>query len=170
MIATKEQERKALEKIKKIVSDLGPDSYLSTAFKGCFEDAEYNIENDFACSPYDRWISEKRRADSLEEQIETLKKDYETAYELADKKTAELINLQKCIIPQDDIVSIVRLIGDKKHELDSEVQNAAERIVTAAGDPESAAFKNAVSDHRAAKKEFDFYNALSNRILRIKTE
>ena len=96
MSATKEQERKALEKIKKIVSDLGPDSYLSTAFKGCFEDAEYNIENDFACSPYDRWISEKRRADSLEEQVKTLKLDYETFYELAEKKKAELISLQKC--------------------------------------------------------------------------
>lgn len=170
MSATKEQERKALEKIKKIVSDLGPDSYLSTAFKGCFEDAEYNIENDFACSPYDRWISEKRRADSLEEQVKTLKLDYETFYELAEKKKAELISLQKCIIPQDDIVSIVRLIGDKKHELDSEVKNAAERIVVAAGDPESVAFKNAVLDHRAAKQEFDFYNAISNRLLRIKTE
>lgn len=170
MIATKEQERKALEKIKKIVADLGPDSYLSTAFKGCFEDAEYNIEYDFACSPYDRWISEKRRADSLEERVTELKqeiiqveKNYETSQEQLKKKEAQLIS-------QDDIVSIVRLIGYRKQELDSEVRNAAERIVVAAGDPESAAFKNAVSDHRAAKKEADFYNALSDRILRIKTE
>ena len=29
---------------------LGPDSYLATAFAGCFEDAEENIKNDFACS------------------------------------------------------------------------------------------------------------------------
>ena len=33
MAATKEQERKALEKIKKIVTDLGEDSYISMAFE-----------------------------------------------------------------------------------------------------------------------------------------
>lgn len=50
MVATKEQERKALEKIRKIVADLGEDSYIGTAFEGCFEIAEENIDNDFACS------------------------------------------------------------------------------------------------------------------------
>lgn len=44
MAATKEQEQKALEKIKKIVTDLGEDSYISMAFEGCFEIAEGNIE------------------------------------------------------------------------------------------------------------------------------
>lgn len=33
----KEQERKALEKIKKIVEDLGEQSYIGTAFAGCFD-------------------------------------------------------------------------------------------------------------------------------------
>ena len=36
--ATKEQEREALEKIKRMVAELGPQSYLATAFEGCFED------------------------------------------------------------------------------------------------------------------------------------
>lgn len=44
--ATKQQERAALEKIRKIVEELGPDSYIATAFDGCFKDAEANIEND----------------------------------------------------------------------------------------------------------------------------
>lgn len=47
-MVTKEQERKALEQIKKIVDSLGADSYIATAFDGCFEDARENIENDFA--------------------------------------------------------------------------------------------------------------------------
>lgn len=59
MLATKEQERKALERIKKIVEELGEGSYIGTAFEGCFEVAEENIENDFACSM-------KRRAESAE--------------------------------------------------------------------------------------------------------
>jgi len=46
--ATKQQERDALAAIRKMVEDLGPQSYLATAFEGCFEIAEENIENDFA--------------------------------------------------------------------------------------------------------------------------
>ena len=49
-MTSKEEERKALEQIKKIVSTLGPDSYIATAFEGCFDIAESNIDNDFACS------------------------------------------------------------------------------------------------------------------------
>lgn len=50
MITTKEQERAVLEKIKKIVEDLGENSYVGTAFEGCFEIAEDNIANDLSCS------------------------------------------------------------------------------------------------------------------------
>ena len=49
-MTTKEQERKALEQIKKIVDSLGEDSYVGIAFEGCFEIAETNIKNDWACS------------------------------------------------------------------------------------------------------------------------
>ena len=48
--ASKQQERDALDQIRAIMDTLGPDSYLATAFAGCFEDAEENIKNDFACS------------------------------------------------------------------------------------------------------------------------
>lgn len=60
--ATKEQEREALAKIKDIIEQLGPDSYLATAFEGTFEDAETNIENDWACSM-------KQRADAAEKRL-----------------------------------------------------------------------------------------------------
>ena len=49
-MTTKEQELKALEKIKKIVEELGEDSYIGMALDGCFEIAEDNINNDSACS------------------------------------------------------------------------------------------------------------------------
>ena len=49
-ITSKDQERDALRKIHKIVESLGENSYIATAFEGCFELAEENIENDFACS------------------------------------------------------------------------------------------------------------------------
>lgn len=58
-MTTKQQEREALAKIKKIVEGLGEDSYVAIAFEGCFEIAEENIENDFACSMKQRY----KRAD-----------------------------------------------------------------------------------------------------------
>lgn len=48
VMATKEQERDALQQIKDIVDSLGPDSYIATAFKGVFDVAEENIDNDFS--------------------------------------------------------------------------------------------------------------------------
>lgn len=47
---TKQQEREALERIKNILADAGADSYIGMAFAGCVEDAESNIENDWALS------------------------------------------------------------------------------------------------------------------------
>ena len=55
MNATKQQEREALAKIKEIVAGLGENSYVGTALRECFSDAEQNIENDWALSMYDRW-------------------------------------------------------------------------------------------------------------------
>lgn len=49
-MTTKQQERNALNKIRKIVADLGEDSYLATAFNGAFSLADQNIEYDAAFS------------------------------------------------------------------------------------------------------------------------
>lgn len=72
---TKDQERKALEQIKKIVDSLGDDSYIGTAFEGCFEIAAKNIENDFACSMKERAEIAERRKRELE--IKLVEKDQE---------------------------------------------------------------------------------------------
>jgi hypothetical protein len=55
IISTKAQERKALDQIREIVDGLGPDSYIATAFTGCFQDADENIEFDAAFSMKERW-------------------------------------------------------------------------------------------------------------------
>lgn len=65
-MTTKEQERKALAKIRKIVEELGENSYVGTAFEGCFEKAEENIEYDFGCSL-------KQENDELEYKIKQYK-------------------------------------------------------------------------------------------------
>jgi len=53
-MATKAEERKALEQIRKIVDKLGEESYIGKAFEGCFFVAEDNINNDFWDSLQDR--------------------------------------------------------------------------------------------------------------------
>ncbi|MBQ3552483.1 MAG: hypothetical protein IJA35_04945 [Clostridia bacterium] len=77
--ATKQQERDALEKVRAIVKTLGPQSYIGTAFEGCFEDAESNIENDFADSYKRRLESAEEKIDRLSDELEDSKKDYEAA-------------------------------------------------------------------------------------------
>ena len=60
-VATKRQQLETLEKIKAMVAELGPQSYLKTAFAGVFEDAETNIENDFGFSMKARYESAERK-------------------------------------------------------------------------------------------------------------
>lgn len=90
-MTTKEQERKALEQIRKIVEGLGEDSYIRTAFEGCFEIAEENIDNDFACSM-------KQRAESAEKKVGEYKKirdelvEDNKALEERARKAEELFN------------------------------------------------------------------------------
>ncbi len=67
--ATKEQERETLEKIKAMAAELGSGSYLETAFAGVFEDAETNIENDFA-------FSMKARVESAEAKLWEMGSEY----------------------------------------------------------------------------------------------
>lgn len=93
-IATKEDELKALEKIQKIVKDLGPNSYIGTAFDGCFEIAEENIRNDFGCSM--KQIAEKAKADAkqLQSSVDNL------TFELA--SSHNLITHLKKIIEREE--------------------------------------------------------------------
>ena len=103
--ATKDQEREALEKIKAILDTLGLDSSVGTAFEGCLEIAEENIENDFAFSMKQRVEAAvvensrlKERVKELEDKLAESEKDYEAAHAaahlVADEKDAEIQRLK----------------------------------------------------------------------------
>lgn len=81
-MATKDQERKALEKIRKIIEELGQDSYIGTAFEGCFEIAEQNIENDFACSIKQQYEAEFKCRCKLQDELKEAKARAEKAERL----------------------------------------------------------------------------------------
>ncbi len=107
-MTTKQQEREALEKIRNIVADLGQDSYIGSAFEGCFEIAEENIDNDFACSMKQRAEKAERdvqhfqdmanfssnRLEKALREIGRLKKQLEAEQEWRDYEMKE--NVQQC--------------------------------------------------------------------------
>lgn len=96
--ATKQQERDTLEKIRKMVEQLGPDSYLATALEGCFDLAAENIDNDWACSMADRARNAEKRVAELENKLSEAVKDYEAAHAaahaVAEEKDAEIAKLK----------------------------------------------------------------------------
>lgn len=166
--ATKQQERDTLAAIIQMVEELGPESYLKTAFEGCFEDAEQNIEDDAAYSMkgrYERCLQEaldaEERIRSLEEQLASIKSEYAG---LAEKTDRQLETLRQKVLAPDDLTDVSQLLSSKVLDLGKEVSNAAARIVEAAGQPESAAFQNAVKDHRAASADLEHYTALLVRV------
>lgn len=113
-MTTKEQERKALEQIRKIVESLGENSYIGMAFEGCFEIAEENIDNDWGCSMKDR-------AEAAEKNIELARKKYEEVKARLDQ--AEEWNEgwhRKCDDMQETINKMQEQIDQKDAELHEE--------------------------------------------------
>lgn len=86
MTATKQQELETLAKIKKMVDELGEDSYIGAAFEGCFELAEKNINEDAAYSmkEHSAYLTRCEAAKELEkkeEEIKSLKAQLEAEQE-----------------------------------------------------------------------------------------
>lgn len=87
-MTTKEQELKALDKIRAIIAGLGENSYVGTAFDGCLEDAEENIQNDFALSMKDRW-------QSAEQKLIAAKADAQQAHGALDRTMDKLLEKEE---------------------------------------------------------------------------
>lgn len=65
----KETERAFLNEIKEILEGLGKNSYCAMAFEGCVEDAEENIDNDFAVSMKGRWKTECKAHENIRKSL-----------------------------------------------------------------------------------------------------
>lgn len=169
-MTTKEQERKALAQIKKIVESLGEGSYVATAFEGCFEIAMENIENDFACSMKQRLESAELANKNLCKKLAEMQKECEDAYHaaniVAEEKDTQIDALQKRIISDDDLTDCISLARDRAAEYESMMDEAAEQIVELADDPGSVEFQDAVKSHRDAKRSKTYMDALKYRLAR----
>lgn len=110
MIATKDQERKALEEIRKIVDNLGENSYVGAAMEGVLELAEDNIENDF---------------------VQSMKESVETAEKRAHELEEELEEARACILPEEVRQKFYGIAFDKKYKAQAEAMTAAEAMAEA---------------------------------------
>lgn len=92
---TKQQEREALERIKNILADAGADSYIGMAFAGCVEDAESNIENDWALSMAGRWQSAEQKLEAVKAEADGLRAEREALRAELDKYSVDVEKLRK---------------------------------------------------------------------------
>lgn len=138
--ASKQQERDALDQIRAIVDTLGPDSYLATAFAGCFEDAEENIKNDFACSMKQRLESaEAKRIEAelgynrLVDKLAESEKALEAARADIEKKDEEIAALDARISaiqrPAEPAEISDELLADALREIAAKLAEALKPVI-----------------------------------------
>lgn len=121
-MTTKEQERRALEQIRKIVEGLGDNSYVGTAFEGCFEDAEQNIENDWAMSWENRAVTATKRYEKAETELVRVSKEkagiqklYEEAEQAIKTETNRANQLANRITQlNEEMAEAVRMYSEKE--------------------------------------------------------
>lgn len=156
-MTTKEQERQALQKIRKIVDGLGEDSYIGTAFEGCFEIAEANIEDDFACSMKQRAEAEAREAEHFRALAGSLKDEL-------DKVTAERDALQAATIDDLTRSQIRGILNEQAREWSRRLEAAGAALLEEIGNTGSDEFAVAVEEARRAKGRLSYLGEIIKKL------
>lgn len=97
-MTTKDQERQAIEKIRKIVEGLGENSYVGFAMDGILELAEDNIREDTAYSMKERAEIAQKDARKAEKENKDLKAEIEDLKKTVEKRetTISELNTELC--------------------------------------------------------------------------
>ena len=156
--ATKEQEREALEKIKAMVAELGPQSYLATAFEGCFEDAEQNIEDDAAYSMKARLEIQAQRAIERGYEVDRLKADIAAAQSKIeilqsqfDFASQHIKKLERQQLPEELRRDLWVMVTSEAEASRARMAEAADKMAAGADNPGCVLFKESVARYRAEK-------------------
>lgn len=168
--ATKEQERETLEKIKAMVAELGSGSYLETAFAGVFEDAEANIENDFA-------FSMKARVESVEAKLREMSSDYIAAKRDASALEEELGKAREQItaltrrqLPEELRRDLWMMTTDEAEASRARMAKAAHMMAVCADNPACVGFQESVADYRKEEKRAEAMEKLAAALDAIEPE
>ena len=141
-VATKEQERKAIQKIRKIVEELGENSYVGFAMEGVLELAEDNIREDTAYSMKKNAEIAWERADKAEKENKGLKKEVEDLKKTVKKRrtTISELNTELCNarakakaneVPEELIQEMYCMAYDKEAESIGKMERAADQMTEA---------------------------------------
>ena len=156
--ATKDQERETLEKIKAMVAELGPQSYLATAFEGCFADAESNIENDFGDSMQRRWENSMEELSAAKEEINRLKAEIAAAQKKEeplqgqfDFASQHIKKLERQQLPEQLRRDLWVMVTDEAEASRARMAEAADKMAVGADNPGCVLFKDSVARYRAEK-------------------
>lgn len=160
-MSTKDEERKALEKIRKIVADLGEDSYIGMAFAGCFEDAERNIDEDAA-------YSNAERAERYEIEMTNAKRENAELKSKIGKMEVKIKEMEGKTLCPADLMLLSEIVGSSIRQKKEIAMGAAERIVMWASDTEDQHFKDAVAQHRGAQAAIEKYEKVEARLLEVR--
>lgn len=160
--ATKEQERETLSKIKQMVEELGPQSYIAAAFEGCFDVAEQNIEDDFACSM-------KQRAETAEQQLAYNQRELDDAKKrlkelgglvdsLKEENRSLGLRLTRSVFPSDlryltPKKPLSEIVREREEQAESQNVNLYEAVAGLYEEIANLAEQNAALEKRVAKLE-----------------
>lgn len=172
--ATKQQERDALETIRKIIGELGPSSYVGTAFEGCLQDAENNIEDDAA-------YSMKERLESAEDDIKELRGKLSDAEgrlkelgrlvdSLKDERRSLECKLAGQTLPEWLRYELYAFAAEESAAAWKRVEESAEIMAKLVDTPRDIAFVSAVESFRKAKERRDRCERLLSGLNEIQPE
>lgn len=158
---TKADERAALELIRGILAELDPAGYVNTAFEGCCDMAECNIDNDFACSwkgsclaadkELGRLINKNKNLcidnESLQAHLNTANRSLDSRKEMLDvmskrnehleienkKLQIENEQLQAQIHMANNIISAYKTLDDIADEIIDELKKSNTRLLDLTG-------------------------------------
>ena len=152
-MTTKEQERKALEQIKKIVAGLGENSYVGTALEGCLEIASDNIENDWGCSMKERAETAERKLEKLENQNQEFRLAAQKRREKANELEKSLKQAEEKQLTPNLFRAIWSMAYDQEELNRKNMMQAADMMASFADNPKDIAFTQAVKNYNRAKQK-----------------
>lgn len=118
-MTTKGQERTALAKIRKIVAELGENSYIGSAFDGAFLLAEQNIEDDAAYTTRYyidrvRELEAETKAMNSNVRIRSLKRDLKTTCHALDCANESIRKLENSCTGLNGTIDCLKDVLDQR--------------------------------------------------------
>ena len=167
VLATKRNERETLETIRQLVADLGPQSYLATAFDGCFDDAETNIEDDFAFSMKARYEFAELKIRELEAKLKQAERGIQELIQKDDERKVVLERMSSMVLPADDLEDLRQLVAAQVDEAKERAEAESATIIQLAKTPDAPEFKDAVNMYEHYTSTAAYYQKILDRIINI---